>query len=433
VSQLIIVYNTYRYTILWLLVMVVGGVFGGWMTATALCIPLLFIKNKLLKVETLFMILIITFCLGDNFSGPLSFAQNLRFVVLGISLLMLYNFDIYKYNIARYILPFALVATGITLFLSPFGLMATIRGLSYFIVALVVFKFVQILVDYNQQRFYNLIVTVLTLYFTLNLLVFFLPFLGEADMKGRFMGLMANPNGLAMVSLFSYVIIDVIKKTAQPSASNIFLLLKALLVVLIILSGSRSAIFSVFIYEVSLRLLKYKFLLGLTLVCLVYIYGISATLDLNAIVKSLGLSSFLRVDSLEDASGRTEVWAVAIEEIKRQPWLGKGMLYDTSYIKYYADRYIGDVRERHWGGIWNSYLSLLLNVGIVGLVAFSFFWYKMFALSKMKIVRFAFLMLCLFSAISESWMAASMNAFMPLVFICWGLQIYHPNSKIEKL
>ncbi|MAX70019.1 MAG: hypothetical protein CMC76_02815 [Flavobacteriaceae bacterium] len=432
-SQLIIVYNTYRYTILWLLVMVVGGVFGGWMTATALCIPLLFIKNKLLKVETLFMILIITFCLGDNFSGPLSFAQNLRFVVLGISLLMLYNFDIYKYNIARYILPFALVATGITLFLSPFGLMATIRGLSYFIVALVVFKFVQILVDYNQQRFYNLIVTVLTLYFTLNLLVFFLPFLGEADMKGRFMGLMANPNGLAMVSLFSYVIIDVIKKTAQPSASNIFLLLKALLVVLIILSGSRSAIFSVFIYEVSLRLLKYKFLLGLTLVCLVYIYGISATLDLNAIVKSLGLSSFLRVDSLEDASGRTEVWAVAIEEIKRQPWLGKGMLYDTSYIKYYADRYIGDVRERHWGGIWNSYLSLLLNVGIVGLVAFSFFWYKMFALSKMKIVRFAFLMLCLFSAISESWMAASMNAFMPLVFICWGLQIYHPNSKIEKL
>ena len=177
-SQLIIVYNTYRYTILWLLVMVVGGVFGGWMTATALCIPLLFIKNKLLKVETLFMILIITFCLGDNFSGPLSFAQNLRFVVLGISLLMLYNFDIYKYNIARYILPFALVATGITLFLSPFGLMATIRGLSYFIVALVVFKFVQILVDYNQQRFYNLIVTVLTLYFTLNLLVFFLPFLG---------------------------------------------------------------------------------------------------------------------------------------------------------------------------------------------------------------------------------------------------------------
>jgi O-antigen ligase len=163
------------------------------------------------------------------------------------------------------------------------------------------------------------------------------------------------------------------------------------------------------------------------------VYGVSATLNIGAIVESFGLSSYLRTESLEDASGRTEVWAVAIEEIKNQPWLGKGILYDNHFINYYGERHIGEIRARHWYGIWNSYLSLLLNVGILGVVAFSFFWYKMFALSQMKIIRLAFLMLCLFSAISESWMAASMNAFTPLVFLCWAIQMHVPKPLTKDL
>lgn len=202
-----------------------------------------------------------------------------------------------------------------------------------------------------------------------------------------------------------------------------------MLIVLIILSGSRTALFGIVIYELTIRLLKHKFLLAIVLLGMVYIYGISATLSTEAIVESMGLSDYLRIDTLEDASGRTEVWLVAIEEIKEQPWFGKGMLYDSYFINDFADRYIGDNRARHWYGIWNSYLSLLLNVGIIGLLAFAFFWYKMYSLSKMKIIRVGFLLMCLFSAVSESWMAASMNAYMPVVFLGWALQIYNYKPK----
>ncbi|WP_417860054.1 O-antigen ligase family protein [Winogradskyella sediminis] len=413
---------------------ILGGMAGGFIVAAVLCLPLLFINNKVLKIETLFALFIIIFFLGDNFKGPLGFAPNLRFVILGISLIILIRFQLLKENEAKYILPFSIIATGITYAFSPLGVEAILRGVSYFLMALVVFKLVQLLVEHDAPRFYNLIVIVLAFYFCLNIIVFFIPFLGETHIKGRFMGLMGNPNGLAMVAMFSYAIIYVLKRLKQTSFSPLFFRgFKILLIGLIILTGSRTGLFSLVAYELIIRLLKYKFLLAIILVLITYIYGASATLSPQAIVESLGLSAYLRTESIEDASGRTEVWVVAVEEIKNQPWLGKGMLYDGYFINYYADRFIGENRARHWYGIWNSYLSLLLNVGIIGVLAFAFFWYKMYVHSQMKIIRLAFLILCLFSAISESWMAASMNAFMPLVFLCWGLQIYQPKVKTDKL
>ncbi|MUU77876.1 O-antigen ligase family protein [Winogradskyella endarachnes] len=419
----------YKKSFLWLLAIVLGGILGGFIGASLLCAPLLFVKNKVLQIETLLLVFLIIFIFGDNYKNVLSFAQNSRFVILGISLLILFRYNLLQSIEAIYILPFSIIATFITYFNSNFGMEAVLRGVSYFLVALVVFKITFLLIDYNAKRFYNLLVTILSIYFALNLFVFFVPFIGEIYIKGRFMGLMANPNGLAMVSLISYGIIDVIKKIELSSFKGRYLtIFKLGLLILIVLSGSRTAIFSLLIYEIIIRLLKYRLLLFVVLLLIIYIYGISASLNINSVIDSLGLSSFLRTESLEDASGRTEVWAVAVEEIKNQPWLGKGMLYDSYFINSYADRFIGEVRARHWSGIWNSYLSLLLNVGVIGLLAFSFFWYKMFALSQMKIVRFAFLLLCLFSAISESWMAASMNAFMPLVFLCWGLQINQTKS-----
>lgn len=424
--------KTYRNTLLWLLIMVIGGIFGGFVAAAAVCVPLLFIKNNVLKIETLFILFIITFFLGDNFKGIFSFAQNLRFVILGIGFYVLLRFRLFESNDAKFILPFSIVTTLISVVLSPLGIEASIRGVSYFLMALVIFKLVQLLVAEDVKRFYDLIVTLFCFYFIINLVLFFSPFLGEVYVGDRFTGLMGNPNGLALVAMFAYGIIDIIRRTDQTSFSrHFFTVFKVLLIVLVVLTGSRTALFSIVIYELTIRLLKHKFLLAIVLLGMVYIYGISATLSTEAIVESMGLSDYLRVDTLEDASGRTEVWLVAIKEIKEQPWFGKGMLYDNYFINDFADRYIGDNRARHWYGIWNSYLSLLLNVGVIGLLAFAFFWYKMYSLSKMKIIRVGFLLMCLFSAVSESWMAASMNAYMPVVFLGWALQIY--NYKPQKI
>ncbi|RAJ22258.1 O-antigen ligase [Gelidibacter algens] len=415
---------------MWLLIITIGGMFGGFIIASVLCMPILISDKPLFKIETLFGLFIVIFFLGDNFEGVFSFTQNLRFVILAISLFVLLKFELFQSNVAKFILPFSIVITLITIAVSPLGIQAASRGLSYFLVALVMFKSVQLLVAHDAKRFYDLIITVLLLYFSVTLLLLFVPFLGDVYINERFNGLMGNPNGLGFVAMFSYAVIDIIRRKNQTSFSpHFFTAFKIVLIGLVILTASRTALFSVLIYEITLRLLKYKFLLAVVLLAMIYIYGISATLSTEAIVESLGLSEYLRIDSLDDASGRTEVWAVALDEIQNQPWFGKGMLYDNYFINDFADRYIGEPRARHWYGIWNSYLSLLLNVGIIGLLGFAFFWYKMYALSQMRIVRVAFLMMCLFSAVSESWMAASMNAYMPMVFLCWALQIYNPKPR----
>lgn len=429
-KELIGLIRIYRITCLWLLLVVVGGTIGGFVVAGALCMPLLLLPNNTLKIETFTVFFIVIFLLGDNFSGLFGFVQNLRFIILGIGLLILFRLKLFENNLALYILPFSIVATLVTYSLSPLGLEAVLRGISFYLMALVVFKFVELLMQQSISRFTHLLLMILGGFFLLNVFLFFLPLLPVTVIKGRYGGLMANPNGLGMAAMFSYAIIEVIHRKGQSLFSQrFFLLFKILLIGSVLLTASRTSLFGIFIFEISLRLLKHKLLLTLLLLITFYFYGISTAFSPQSIVESLGLSSYLRLDSIEDASGRTEVWVVAIEEIKNQPWLGKGMLYDSYFINNYADRFIGESRARHWYGIWNSYFSLLLNVGIVGVLAFSFFWCKMYALSQMKIVRFAFLMLCLFSAISESWMAASMNAFMPLVFLCWGLQIYHPKPK----
>jgi hypothetical protein len=55
----------------------------------------------------------------------------------------------------------------------------------------------------------------------------------------------------------------------------------------------------------------------------------------------------------------------------------------------------------------------------------------MYHLSSYTVFRFAFLGLCLASAVTESWMAASMNAFMPIVFLIWAFQIF-PSKAVVK-
>jgi O-antigen ligase len=139
-------------------------------------------------------------------------------------------------------------------------------------------------------------------------------------------------------------------------------------------------------------------------------------------IMSIGLSDQLRLENFSTAGGRTEAWAVAWEEIKNSFWIGKGLLYDNYYIKDYVANYFGSNYARHWGGVWNSYLSLLLDVGFIGVLVYIIFWIRIFKISKILNLSVAFILMCFLSAITESWMAASMNPFSPLMFLFWAIQ-----------
>jgi O-antigen ligase len=320
------------------------------------------------------------------------------------------------------VLLFTLIATFITLVFSPVGTLAVLRAVGFWVVALVIFKFYMLSSKQYKHRILELLVLTFTLYFTISLLLVFLP--GVSAFKyGRFKGLMGNPNGLGMLGMFCYGILYLIRSRKETSFGNgFFVRLNWLILVLIILSGSRTALFSIIIFEIVNRLIQNKSLLIISFLCVGVLYVFINSIPFDIMIESLGFSDFLRAESIQNASGRTDVWPVAWEEIKNNPWLGNGIMYDDYFITDYARKNFGDFADRQWGGVWSSYLSLLLDVGIVGFVGYFYFYFKVFKTAVNKNLALAFLAMCICSGFTESWMASSMNAFTPMMFLFWAIQ-----------
>jgi hypothetical protein len=69
-------------------------------------------------------------------------------------------------------------------------------------------------------------------------------------------------------------------------------------------------------------------------------------------------------------------------------------------------------RMGHQGGVHNSYLSMWLNVGIVGLVIYlRSFLLLFFKSSKLAPISLAIMFSVLFSIMYESWLVGSLNPY----------------------
>ncbi len=102
------------------------------------------------KEEAVLILFLTAFILGDNFSGRLGFAQNLRFTALGLTLMFLQNRNLFEKNLGNKLLIFSLIALVITFIYSPIGTPALLRAVSYWLMALSIFKLVQLIYKKNQ-------------------------------------------------------------------------------------------------------------------------------------------------------------------------------------------------------------------------------------------------------------------------------------------
>lgn len=428
-SQLLSIFKQYNSIWLALLLVVMAGIVGGYIAATIVLVFFIFMQESSYKEEMLLILFLAIFFLGDNFTGRLGFANNTRFAILGLALVFLFKHDLFNNRLANKLLPFSAIALVITLLYSTLGTAAYLRALAYWLMALVIFKTVDISYKKSAQNTLHIILFWISLFIISNVILYFLPLGFDTYLKDRFRGLMNNPNGLGLVALMCYPFTDLVKQRKETRFPDYFFIgIKVMIVFIAILTASRNTIFSIMIYEAAHRLSKNKplFIIGLGAILFAY-YSISIN-DVIAIIQQLGLGDFFRVESLLDASGRTEVWEVAWQEAQRSPWLGNGMMYDNEYILEYGRQHLGPDRARHWFGIWNSYLSLLLNVGIIGIAAYAWFIKEMYRYAHLKNLAFAFIVMSLFSAITESWMAASMNAFTPMFFLYWAIQSQEVKS-----
>ncbi|MEY4293064.1 MAG: hypothetical protein RIQ61_1462 [Bacteroidota bacterium] len=424
--------STYSRLLLSILFVFINGLIGGFIAAAVSLVGIALFLNLRNQLFYLLGIFLLIFIMGDNYKGAFFFFQNLRFLVLGLSLVLLFKYQLFQNNPGNVFIPFTIYAFVVSMALSPIGLGSVLRSLGFWLVAITLFKLIQLFSANARVYTVSFIISILFLFCIVQLSLYFFPVYQDSFLVGRFKGLMANPNGLGLLSLLCYSLIVFFRDYETSFFPRNFLyFLQLTFLFFIVVSGSRTALISVLSFEFLLRVRTSPLVLIISLVVFVgmnVFLSISTSLDF---LSSFGLSNTLRTESIATGSGRLEVWQVAYNTFIKDPWIGKGMGYDDYFIDSYSNKFIGENKSRQWNGIWNSYLSMGLNVGLLGMGLYGYAWYRMYQLSSYTVFRFAFLGLCLASAVTESWMAASMNAFMPFVFLIWAFQIY-PSNVISK-
>ena len=396
----------------------IAGTLGGFLASTAVMILILMFSKKNV-LELFLVLLILTFFLANSLNGPFVFVSNFRFSMVLVCFFYMLRYKLFKNNNGNYIFPFTILSFCITILFSPVGISAVLRSLGFWLVGLLIFKIVNLLFIKDSKRTSELLAFTTIIYLTINLILVFIP--SELTyLAGRLKGLAGNPNGLGLTLTFIYSLLSLLEKRKETTfKKSFFLTFKLAIVFMIFYTGSRTAILSLIAFEFLLWYKNYSVLTFFMTFILFFFFTFFIEIDF---FNNLQNFSILRYDSLLNASGRTVVWPVAWEEVKNAPFFGNGFLYDNYFIKDYVSTYIGENAGRHWGGVWNSYLSLLLNVGLVGLMAYAYFFIKVFRKSHYKNLAISFVALCLLSGITESWMAASMNPFTPLMFLFWAIQ-----------
>lgn len=256
-----------------------------------------------------------------------------------------------------------------------------IRNLLFFMVAILLFGFVMQAIDVSYSQ-----------------------------IAGRFRGIFGNPNGMAIYCYLTLMLLGVVVSINKDlfSFRERVLLFGAIFYFLIV-SGSRASLSAALIFLVFHRFFGASPFLGLIgLVSLLFVVEVVSS-NLGAIIIALGLEEYFRLNTLEDGSGRYFAWQFSWEQAQNYFVFGGGFANDE-YIMRRSSVYLES--QGHQGGVHNTYLSMWLNVGIVGLLIFLRSLFLLFVkASKLVPMSTAVLFSCLFSIMYESWLMGSLNPY----------------------
>jgi O-antigen ligase len=150
--------------------------------------------------------------------------------------------------------------------------------------------------------------------------------------------------------------------------------------------------------------------------------------NLVDILHSLGLSSFLRADTLENGAGRMIAWKFGWKVIQGHFFVGQGFSYDEWV--FYANRHwlmlLG-----HQGAVHNSYLALWINTGIIGLILYmSGFFYTYYKISLRSYFALPMMFAVMFSIMFEAWLMGSLNPFNAVYILVIHI-LLHEDVQLE--
>ncbi len=355
---------------------------------------------------------------SDSRMNMFDFAENAKVlvvIVLFISVVLEFrHYRQYSNKIFKYLLPF-LVFSILATFWSVETLPAFQKSVSYALVCFTIPLVFLRAIDENEQFGGDFIFFILLI---LGIGLFFYGISpGRMTLMGRFHGLLGNPNGLGIFQAISFPLCYLFWLNFRDrfSSPRIVWLFLAVFAVSLILTGSRTSIFSIFIFILFSRL-RYFSNWATVLGFLTMVIGFEfIMMQLPMIIKSLGLQEFFRLDTLQKGSGRDVAWIFARQQIEKVYYTGGGFGY-TEYIYRMNYNYLSMLG--HQGNAHNSYLTLWLDTGIIGLSLFIFGLLRIVIDSvKSSSYTLPAVFAVLFSSYYESWLAASLNPFTSMFFI----------------
>lgn len=236
----------------------------------------------------------------------------------------------------------------------------------------------------------------------------------------RFRGLLGNPNGLGLFTLFSAISFRVTTFYKEDILKRKYLFLGwGIILLSLFLSNSRNSMISLGIFLIfSSKVFRNRKILQISIVAAVILLFSFITQQVYQIIATQGLQQELRVESLEDmqsGSGRKIAHDFAKDYIGRNFWFGEG-IGTTEKVFRKAQMELSE--EGHQGNAHNSFFTVWIDTGFIGLFLFISAWLVIFHKAE-SVSGFGFpiMITVAFSAYYESYLAAMLNPFISLLLV----------------
>lgn len=386
-----------------------------WQQAVYALLPLsvFYFKSRDLWPELLFgmlLVLVLSDMEKDMFPVMKVFKDAKNFYVLAISMLLLLETKRFAplSSVFNIFLPFFVYAL-VPLVFSNALFTSIQKTVSYGLMFLIVPNFV--LYGFRRQGwvFLRNLVFFMTLILLFGFVVNAIDY-EFAHVAGRFRGLFGNPNGMAIYCYLLLMLASVVNALNKDLFSfRERLVVFGTIIYFLVMSGSRASLASSAMFLIFHRFFAYSALLGLVGLVFMILAVEVVSSNLEALIGALGLEQYFRLETLEEGSGRYFAWEFAWGHVQRFFVFGGGFANDESIMRRYR---VYLEQQGHQGGVHNTYLSMWLNVGIVGLLIFlRSLFLLFFKASKLVPMSLAIMFSVLFSLMYESWLVGSLNPY----------------------
>lgn len=400
------------------------GILGLWFIAGYLISPALYVLVPLtiftLSSKNKYLILFLGFwfiLILSDARGGFASAANVKIIYLLILAFFYFQNNKIKANNYHYknFIPFIMLSL-ISLAFSPIIFTAAQKTLSYFLLIFIVPPFVSFLLQTYKRTFLLGLVYLGAGVLLLGLIMRFVS-PSFATLAGRFSGLFGNPNGLGIFSIL-FTILWCIIKYYNP---NLFtkrnkIFINLLILASVFMCASRGALVAVTMFYI----LDYSVRKNNPFIVFLVIVGLSSFFFIDDIVGwlySIGAGEYLRAQTLETGSGRVVAYEYAWEQIKLNPIFGKGFAYSEFWFHQEEIEFELNMLN-HQGNTHNSYLTILMDTGFIGLLFFIVAWGSFFVKAFVKSrYTLSVLIIVMFSSNIEAWLAASLNPFTIILII----------------